>query len=101
MFSAAKLAFAYGLGNSMNFPLNYGACTILSDERPSPEMTFRLIEKYSRRSITAYPRSTPRSAGRWKRKARTYRASVSVSAESLPAPIFYRWEENSIRRSTD
>ncbi|MEE2998262.1 MAG: AMP-binding protein, partial [Pseudomonadota bacterium] len=30
MFSAAKLFFAYGLGNSMNFPLNYGACTILS-----------------------------------------------------------------------
>ena len=35
MFSAAKLFFAYGLGNSMNFPLTYGACTVLSDERPS------------------------------------------------------------------
>ena len=28
MFSAAKLFFAYGLANSMKFPLMYGASTV-------------------------------------------------------------------------
>jgi len=36
MFSAAKLFFAYGLGNAMTFPLHVGARTILMAERPIP-----------------------------------------------------------------
>ena len=40
-FSAAKLFFAYGLGNALTFPLSVGATTILMAERPTPEATFR------------------------------------------------------------
>jgi benzoate-CoA ligase len=40
-FSAAKLFFAYGLGNGLSFPLSVGATTILMAERPTPEATFR------------------------------------------------------------
>jgi benzoate-CoA ligase len=40
-FSAAKLFFAYGLGNGLTFPLSVGATTILMAERPTPEATFR------------------------------------------------------------
>lgn len=40
-FSAAKLFFAYGLGNALSFPLSVGATTILMPERPTPEATFR------------------------------------------------------------
>ena len=40
-FSAAKLFFAYGLGNSLTFPMSVGATTILMAERPTPEATFR------------------------------------------------------------
>ncbi|MDE2157307.1 MAG: benzoate-CoA ligase family protein [Burkholderiales bacterium] len=39
-FSAAKLFFAYGLGNGLTFPLSVGATTILMAERPTPEATF-------------------------------------------------------------
>ena len=35
-FSAAKLFFAYGLGNALSFPLTVGATTILMAERPTP-----------------------------------------------------------------
>jgi len=35
-FSVAKLFFAYGLGNSLTFPLAVGATTILWPERPTP-----------------------------------------------------------------
>ena len=40
-FSAAKLFFAYGLGNALTFPLSVGASVILMAERPTPEATFK------------------------------------------------------------
>ena len=36
--SVAKLFFAYGLGNSLTFPLAAGACAILEPRRPTPAM---------------------------------------------------------------
>jgi len=45
-FSAAKFFFAYGLGNSLSFPLVAGATTVLMAERPTPDAVFkRLTEK--------------------------------------------------------
>ena len=40
-FSAAKLFFAYGLGNALTFPLSVGATTLLMAERPTPDATFK------------------------------------------------------------
>jgi benzoate-CoA ligase len=40
-FSAAKLFFAYGLGNALSFPLYVGATTVLMAERPTPEACFK------------------------------------------------------------
>lgn len=40
-FSAAKLYFAYGLGNALSFPLSVGATVVLMAERPTPEAIFR------------------------------------------------------------
>ncbi len=40
-FSAAKLFFAYGLGNALSFPLSAGATVLLMAERPTPDATFR------------------------------------------------------------
>ena len=36
VFSAAKLFFAYGLGNAMSFPMSVGACAVLSAARATP-----------------------------------------------------------------
>jgi len=45
VFSAAKLFFAYGLGNALSFPLSVGATTVLMAERPTPEAVYaRLVE---------------------------------------------------------
>jgi len=41
LFSAAKLFFAYGLGNALTFPLSVGATVILSAERPTPDAVFK------------------------------------------------------------
>ncbi len=40
-FSAAKLFFAYGLGNALTFPLSVGASVLLMAERPTPDAVFR------------------------------------------------------------
>lgn len=40
-FSAAKLFFAYGLGNALTFPLAVGATVLLMPERPTPDATFK------------------------------------------------------------
>ncbi len=42
-FSAAKLFFAYGLGNALTFALGVGATTLLMAERPTPDATFKRL----------------------------------------------------------
>ncbi len=46
LFSAAKLFFAYGLGNALTFPLSVGATTVLMAERPSPTAVFRRLVEH-------------------------------------------------------
>lgn len=43
VFSAAKLFFAYGLGNGLTFPISVGATTVLMAERPTPEAVFQRL----------------------------------------------------------
>jgi 4-hydroxybenzoate-CoA ligase len=45
--SAAKLFFAYGLGNAMTFPMSVGATTILNPERSTPATMFAMMNKYN------------------------------------------------------
>ncbi len=46
VFSAAKIFFAYGLGNALTFPLSVGATVVLMAERPTPDAVFaRLRER--------------------------------------------------------
>ena len=46
MFSAAKLFFAYGLGNSMTFPMAVGAASVLLPERPTPDAVLATMRRY-------------------------------------------------------
>ena len=45
-FSVAKLFFAYGLGNSLYFPLAVGATSILWPGTPSPQNICQVIERH-------------------------------------------------------
>ena len=42
-YSAAKLFFAYGLGNALTFPMSVGATSFLLPERPTPAAVFRVL----------------------------------------------------------
>ncbi|HKA86940.1 MAG TPA: benzoate-CoA ligase family protein [Haliangiales bacterium] len=43
VFSAAKLFFAYGLGNALTFPLSVGATAVLMAERATPATVMRVL----------------------------------------------------------
>src|SRR3954463_9510385 len=45
VFSAAKLFFAYGLGNALTFPMSVGATTVLMAGRPTPEGGFDILAR--------------------------------------------------------
>jgi benzoate-CoA ligase len=46
VFSAAKLFFAYGLGNALTFPLSVGATVVLMAERPTPQAVFQRLMQH-------------------------------------------------------
>jgi len=46
VYSAAKLFFAYGLGNAMTFPMAVGAGTVLLPDRPSPDAVFDILRRH-------------------------------------------------------
>jgi benzoate-CoA ligase len=46
VFSAAKLFFAYGLGNALTFPLMAGATAVLMAERPTPAAVFKRLTEH-------------------------------------------------------
>ncbi|MGQ0618752.1 MAG: benzoate-CoA ligase family protein [Panacagrimonas sp.] len=94
-FSAAKLFFAYGLGNSLTFPLSAGATAVLMAERPTPEAVFkRLIEQQPTvffgvptlyAAMLASPSLPPREALRLRRCA--------SAGEALPKELGERVSE--------
>jgi len=90
LFSAAKLFFAYGLGNAMSFPMSVGASAVLLPERPTPEAVFRTLKHYQPTAffgvptlyagMLAYPQGT--------RDMSSQRLRLCVSAgEALPAEV--------------
>ena len=46
VLSAAKLFFAYGLGNALSFPLSVGATVVLMAERPTPQACFQRLTEH-------------------------------------------------------
>ncbi len=46
VFSAARLFFAYGLGNSCYLPFSVGASVVLNSDAPKPENVFRHVRRF-------------------------------------------------------
>jgi len=46
VYSAAKLFFAYGLGNALTFPMAVGATTVLLPARPTPMDVFIILKDF-------------------------------------------------------
>ena len=94
--SAAKLFFAYGLGNSLYFPAYVGASTVLFPGRPTPEGMFEAISTHRPTLFFGVPTLYAQMLA-MEDAARRYDLSslrLCVSAgEALPADIYRRWQE--------
>ena len=95
VFSAAKLFFAYGLGNAMTFPLAVGATTVLMAERPTPDSVFkRLVERKPTIFYGVPTLYAALLANQNFPKREDLKLRVCTSAgEALPAEIGRRWTE--------
>jgi benzoate-CoA ligase len=93
VFSAAKLFFAYGLGNSLTFPLAFGATTVLMAERPSPEAVYARLRQHRPTLFCGVPTLYASLLAATDAPARhelQLRACVSAG-ECLPPPIGEAW----------
>jgi acyl-coenzyme A synthetase/AMP-(fatty) acid ligase len=96
-FSAAKLFFAYGLGNGLYFPLSVGATSILSSGRPRPGEVFEIIERHRPTLLFSVPTGYAQMVAHKHERGGEFDLSSirnAVSAgEALPAAIFHRFKE--------
>ena len=97
-FSAAKLFFAYGLGNALSFPMSVGATTVLMGERPTPEATFRRLRgEVSGAKPTVFYGAPTGFAGMLAHAQLPARSAlairlVSSAGEALPADLGERFK---------
>jgi benzoate-CoA ligase len=95
-FSVAKLFFAYGLGNSLYFPLAAGATTILSPGRADPPTVSSVVRKHSPTIFYGVPTSYAALLQFADERGDLDMSSVRIAisaGEPLPAAIYRRWLE--------
>ncbi|MEO8713587.1 MAG: benzoate-CoA ligase family protein [Acetobacteraceae bacterium] len=95
VFSAAKLFFAYGLGNAMTFPMSVGAAAVLLADRPTPDAVLATMRRFQPSifggvptlyaGLLAHP-GLGRGAG-----SSRLRRCISAG-EALPEQVGRRWE---------
>jgi 4-hydroxybenzoate-CoA ligase len=96
VFSAAKLFFAYGLGNSMTFPMAAGGAAVLLPDRPTPDAVLAVMRRHRPTlfagvptlyaALLAHPELGP-GAG-------SVRLRSCISAgEPLPEHVGRRWRD--------
>ena len=93
VYSAAKLFFAYGLGNALTFPMSVGATTVLLPTRPTPADVFGVLREHQPTIFYGVPTLFAALLADPSRPAReALRLRVCTSAgEALPAEIGKRW----------
>ena len=95
-FSAAKLFFAYGLGNALYMPFAVGATAILLPDAPAAPRVFEIIERHKPTLFFSVPTNFGMLLA-YQREGRDFDLSsvrYAISAgEALPEPIFRRFKE--------
>jgi len=106
-YSAARLFFAYGLGNTMYFPLSVGASAVLSPESPTPEGVFSVLKEFRPTvffgvptlygKMLEYKDIQDREAGiipdpNAEHELASVRICVSAG-EALPPALYHKWKE--------
>jgi 4-hydroxybenzoate-CoA ligase len=107
LFSAARLFFAYGLGNSGYLPFSVGGSVVLNPDPPKPEGVFNYVKKFAPTiffgiptlygQMLEYKEKEDKEKGTKPDPNSNHEFSsvrICVSAgEALPPDIYYRWKK--------
>ncbi|MGD0230805.1 MAG: benzoate-CoA ligase family protein [Syntrophorhabdales bacterium] len=108
VYSAARLFFAYGLGNGVYLPFSAGASVVLNPQAPNPENVFRLLERFRPTvffgiptlygQMLEYKERRDREAGITEPDPNATHEFSSVricfsAGEALPPELYYRWKK--------
>ena len=96
VFSAAKLFFAYGLGNGMTFPMSVGATTVLLGGRPTPADVCDILNRLEPTIFYCVPTLYAALIAHVDQGKASITAALRrcVSAgEALPEQVGRRWRE--------
>lgn len=93
-FSASKLFFAYGLGNSLSFPFRVGAAVVLFPGKSTPQEVLRIISEYKPTIFFGVPTL-------YNMLLKTLPEGVSFDSlrlclsagEALPAGTYHAWKK--------
>ena len=95
-FSAAKLFFAYGLGNGMSFPLSAGATSLLYNGRPTPDSVSNILSTYQPTIYYGVPTLYAAMIHKWEAEGAHPEAPLRMctsAGEALPAEIGRKWKD--------
>ena len=96
VYSAAKLFFAYGLGNAGYMPMAVGAQSVLYPGRPTPDSVFEILTKHRPTLFygipTLYASMLAVKDAEKKYDLSSLRLCMSAG-EALPDELYHRWRE--------
>jgi benzoate-CoA ligase len=95
MLSAAKLFFAYGLGNSLTFPLAVGGTAVLMAERATPSSVIARLRMHRPTVFSGVPTlyASLLASGQLPRPEELSLRVCNSAGEALPEDIARRWHE--------
>jgi 4-hydroxybenzoate-CoA ligase len=107
IFSAARMFFAYGLGNSVYFPMYAGCSVVLNPQPPKPEGIFQYMNKYHPTIFFGIPTTygqileyqshlDQENGGLHDHNAEHAFSSIRIcvsAGEALPIDIYHRWKK--------
>ena len=95
MLSAAKLFFAYGLGNSLTFPLAVGGTAVLMAERATPASIIARLRMHRPTVFSGVPTlyASLLAGDQLPRPAELSLRVCNSAGEALPEDIARRWRE--------
>ncbi len=94
IYSAAKLFFAYGLGNGMSFPMAVGATAILYNARPTPDSVTQILNDEKPTVFCGVPTLYAALLHQWEEQDKLPEAPLRTcisAGEALPADIGSKW----------
>jgi len=94
VYSAAKLFFAYGLGNALTFPLAAGATAVLCAERPTVSTVLRVMRAHRPTIFGGVPTLFAQLLADPALTALPHLRVSTSAGEALPRHIGERWREH-------